>query len=158
MIRQILGGMLGTLALFACGCAGEEALTPLEGPLRGQLAVDIRDQADVEIRGEGPALDVDVTVKLSKGFGLVKDGAALMAPGRVEAFPEAGMTLYTARFEAPAIEGGSGPCGAQPVSLALSLHMREGTRASGSLAAYCGAGTYSGEPARILRLSGDLKR
>jgi hypothetical protein len=148
MIRRAL---IAGLAL-ACGCT-DDAI-PNSGPLKGDLSVDIRDQAEVEIRGQGPALEA--TVKLSKGFGLAPDGAALTGKGREEAFPEAAMTLYTARFDAPPSDGG--PCGGSPVSLALSLHMRKGSRASGSLTAYCGAGVFHGEPARVLRLAGDLKR
>jgi hypothetical protein len=153
MIRRAL---LIALAALTYGCSTEEAPIPATGPLKGQLSVDIRELADVEVRGSGPA--IDVTIKLSKGFGVAPEGTSLTGAGRVEAFSEAGMTLYTARFDAPAVPGGAGRCGAEAVSLALSLHQREGARVSGSLAAYCGAGVFSGTPARILRLAGDLAR
>jgi len=150
MIRRAL---IAGLAL-ACGCTDDPVPNLTKNPLRGELAVDIRDTAEVEIRGEGPLLEA--MVKLSKGHGLAPEGAALTGKGREEAFPEASMTLYTARFDAPPAAGG--PCGSAPVSLALSLHIRQGSRAAGSLTAYCGAGVFHGEPARVLRLSGDLKR
>jgi len=149
MRRALIAGLA-----LVCGCTDDPVPSAAKGPLQGQLAVDIRDQAEVEIRGEGTALEA--TVKLSKGYGLAPEGAALTGKGREEAFPEAAMTLYTARFEAPKAAGG--PCGSSPVSLALSLHMRQGSRAAGSLTAYCSAGMFYGEPARVLRLSGDLKR
>jgi hypothetical protein len=147
MRRALIAGLA-----LACGCTDDPIVT--QNPLRGELAVDIRDSAEVEIRGEGPLLEA--TVKLSKGYGLAPEGAALTGKGREEVFPEASMTLYTARFDAPPAAGG--PCGSAPVSLALSLHRRQGSRAAGSLTAYCGAGVFHGEPARVLRLSGDLKR
>ena len=148
MRRALIAGLA-----LACGCT-DDPLTPASGPLRGELSLDIRDRAEIEIRGSGPSLEV--MAKLSKGFGLVPEGAALTGKGREEAFPEAAMTLYTARFDAPPAPGGA--CGDSPVSLALSLHMRQGARAAGSLTADCGAGEFHGEPARVLRLAGDLKR
>lgn len=150
MIRRAL---LALMAL-AGGCADDPLLDPKGGPLRGELSVDIRERAEIEIKGSGAELSV--SAKLSKGYGVAPAGVTLAGAGREELFPEAQMTLYTARFEAP--PDSSGPCGASPVSLALSLHMRQGARASGSLTAFCGAGVYSGDPARILRLAGDLKR
>jgi hypothetical protein len=84
-------------------------------------------------------------------------GEALSAPGRVEAFPEADATLYTARFGAPADP--AGPCGDRPVSLALSLHRAGGNdHLGGALTAYCGEGAWHGTPARVLRLAGDIAR
>jgi hypothetical protein len=143
------------MASAALGCAAEEAPNPVSGPLHGDLASDIREQASVEIREKGA--EIDVSIKLSKGYGVAPPGAVLDGQGRAEPFPEAGMTLYTARFDAPA--DSSGPCGADPVSLALSLERRgDGARVSGSLAAYCGKGVFHGEPARIVRLSGNLAR
>lgn len=148
--------LFATLAL-ASGCTDDPIPDIADkGPLRGDLAVDIRDTAAVEISGEGPMLEV--MVKFSNGYGLVPEGAAISGKGREEAFPEASMTLYTARFDAMPAPAGGGPCGSSPVSLALSLSMRQGSHAAGSLTAYCGAGVFYGEPARILRLSGDLKR
>ena len=127
MMRRAL---LAALAL-ACGCTDDPLLDPKGGPLRGELSVDIRERAEIEIQGSGAELSV--SAKLSKGFGVAPEGAALTGAGREELFPEAKMTLYTARFEAP--PAASGPCGSSPVSLALSLHMRQGARASGSLTA-----------------------
>ncbi|MCK6588908.1 MAG: hypothetical protein HUU21_23690 [Polyangiaceae bacterium] len=149
MRRALIAGLA-----LACGCTDDPIVDLGKGPLRGELEVDIRDRADVEIRGEGAELEA--MVKLSKGYGLLPEGAMLVGKGREEAFPEAKMTLYTARFDAPPAEGG--PCKSLPVSLALSISMREGPRAAGSLTAYCGAGVFYGEPARVLRLSGNLVR
>jgi hypothetical protein len=117
--------------------------------------VDIREVASVTLRDEGGA--VQASIKLTKGYGVLPAGAEFSGAGFVEAFPEAGVSLYTARFDAPADP--SGPCGSEPVSLALSLHRRgDAPRTSGALAAYCGKGVWHGTPARMLRLAGDMKR
>ena len=97
MRRALIAGLA-----LACGCT-DDPLTPASGPLRGELSLDIRDRAEIEIRGSGPSLEV--MAKLSRGFGLVPEGAALTGKGREEAFPEAAMTLYTARFDAPPAPG-----------------------------------------------------
>ncbi len=133
----------------ACG-KDEQVATP---QVAGTLALDIRDTLDVVVKGEGP--DIEVTLTPSKGHGVAADGATLTGAGRIEAFPEAGGELMTARLDAAAVAGG--PCKDQPVSLALSLYRREkNAHVGGSLTAYCGAGTFQGVPARLLRLSGDL--
>jgi len=92
---------------------------------------------------------------LSQGFGVAPAESALSGSGRIESITEAGATLYTARLSAPAQP--AGPCGAQPVSLALSLH-RQGANATvhGGLTAYCGAEQWHGVPPRVLRLAGEL--
>jgi hypothetical protein len=148
---------LGIAALAALALTGCYADDPPPAPLpkrvtSGDLSVDIRETAHLKLTTQGT--DLKATVTLTKGFGVAPvseiDGA-----GSVEAFPEAEMTLYTARFDAPADP--SGPCGAQPVSLALSLHRRgKDAHVGGSLAAYCGQGVWHGVPVRMLRLAGDL--
>lgn len=153
-LAKAIAGLLG-VACVAAGCGEEEAPPAANGPLRGELSVDIREVASVTLRDEGGA--VQASIKLTKGYGVLPAGAELSGAGFVEAFPEAGVSLYTARFDAPADP--SGPCGAEPVSLALSLHRRgDAPRTSGSLAAYCGKGVWHGTPARMLRLAGDMKR
>ena len=96
-----------------------------------------------------------VTVTSAAGFGLMPEGQALTADGFVERIPETGDTLYTARLAGPA--NAEGPCGSEPVSLALSLH-RPGNNATvlGGISAYCGDNTWYGVPARVLRLAGPL--
>lgn len=150
--RQLLcAALLGAL----CGCTENQGTQPPLGPLQGTLAVDIRDQAAVEITGNDPQ-KLMISVTLTKGFGVAPEGQKLQAEGRAELFPEARMTLYTARFAANTVSDGR--CGGEPISLALSLHQRETARVSGSLSAYCGAGVYTGEPTKILRLSGEMRR
>jgi len=142
-------------ALTLAGCFTDDPLPAVARPqvLRGELACDIRETAKVVVTLSGP--DAEVAVTLTKGYGVAPVGSTLVAEGHVEAFPEAGMELFTTRFDAPADAGG--PCGAQPVSLALSLHRRgKDAHVGGSLTAYCGKGVWHGVPARLLRLSGDL--
>lgn len=146
--------VLGSLAsLTSAGCYIDDPLPPVERPVvvEGDLAVDIRSSAHVTLSLTGDELGA--TIAMDKGFGVAPAG--LEGKGTVERFPEARTVLYAARFDAPAdLEG---PCGAEPVSLALALHRRgDNTRVGGSLTAYCGAATWYGVPAKVLRLSGDL--
>jgi hypothetical protein len=147
--------VLATAALLTLsGCGPDDrGVPPPPAPIQGDLAVEIRDTAHVVLTG--PGLDIQAALTLSKGYGLAPAGAEITGMGHVEAFPEADATLYTARIDAP--PDPSGPCGAQPISLALSLHRRgKGAHVGGALTAYCGQGTWHGIPARVLRLSGDL--
>ncbi|APR78801.1 Hypothetical protein A7982_04148 [Minicystis rosea] len=150
---------LATLA----GCHSNESMssststttttTPDKTVLKGDLDLDIRHKAHVELTvTEG---ETSVAVSLSQGHGVLAAETPITGTARIEAFPEAALTLYTARLDAPAEP--SGPCGAQPISLALSLSRRGNNRhVGGSLTAYCGAGTWHGAPARLLRLAGDM--
>ena len=142
------------LPMLLLGCADEQ--DGFSSGLKGTLEMEIRDTAAVEIAVRGSHGDSTVRLTLSEGYGLAPAGSTLEAPGRIEAFPEANATLYTARLSAPAQS--EGPCGAEPISLALSLHRPgDGPTVLGGLAAYCGDQTWQGRPQRILRLSGALQ-
>jgi len=145
MRRWLLLASLG--AVLAC----EDSEAPSPETESFELDVDIRENAQVRVEKRGESLEVRLTI--SRGFGVAEDGATLRGSGRLERFPEADVTLYTAKLSAPAVS--AGPCGSEPVSLALALH-RRGTakRVSGSLTPYCGKDVWSGVPARNpLRLS-----
>lgn len=90
----------------------------------------------------------------SRGFGLV--GGALAGVGRIDAYPEAEATMYTATFEGPPVP--DGPCGEAPISLALALHHdHDADVIAGGLTGYCGAATFWGVPAiEPLRISGRM--
>jgi len=151
-MKKLLLAAIAALALAGCYVDDPPAPPPPKRVMGGDLSVDIRETAHVVLTVAGS--DLKASVKLSRGYGVAPAGA-LEGAGSVEAFPEAEMTLYTARFDAPADPGG--PCGAEPVSLALSLHRRgDDAHVGGSLAAYCGQGVWHGVPARMLRLAGDL--
>jgi len=142
-----------SLALAAC--ATDE---PREKErFAGTLDVEVTRQADVSIEMlPGGVARVKLTLK-EAGHGVADADAVLAADGRVESFAEAGLTLVTAQFAGAA--KGDGPCGASPISLALSLARRDGsTRFAGALTAYCGEGVTHGTPARVLRLAGALPR
>jgi len=138
------------LALGLVACESSDAGVADE-TIRAKLDLDIRDRADLVLERRGERLDVAVT--LGKGFGLVTDGTRLSGHGRVEAFPEADLSLYTARFSLAPHAGG--PCKDEPISLALSLERRgRNERLAGSLTPYCGKDVWSGIPARSpLRLA-----
>jgi hypothetical protein len=149
MIRQ----MMCVLALTSTvGCADNDTKT--KGPLEGTLQIEVLDTVDVLIDPIGDEA-MKVTVTSRAGFGLVPENTPLTADGYIEAMPETGDTLYTAKLSAPA--NPDGPCGDEPVSLALSLH-RQGSNPAvlGGMSAYCGADTWYGVPARVLRLAGPL--
>ena len=122
----------------------------------GTLDLEIRHDAVVHI-ADG-ADGIEVTITLSQGHGLVADGATLRGAGRIDRYPEADATLYTARFSAPAISGEGAECDREPVSLALSLHTdADNAVVEGALTPYCGADRSYGIPAREpLRLRGSF--
>ncbi len=141
----------GTCALvFALGiglvaCSSSSAEAPPDEKLSLSLDLDIRDHVDLRIERRGDALAV--SAKLSKGFGVLPENTTLRGQGRLERFPEADLRLYTARFALAPVAGG--PCGQEPVSLALSLQRRgDAPRFSGSLTPYCGKDRWAGIPAR----------
>src|SRR5205823_795735 len=117
--RDAAGVAMKARALPLLLAASAACSSPAVTSYRGTLAIDIRDQLAVTVapRGDGAA-DVALTFQ-GAGLGLFDAAAPLVAAGRVEPFPEAGLVLYTGRFRAAPAPGG--PCGAQPVSLALSL-------------------------------------
>jgi hypothetical protein len=137
---------LAACLVLACACACEdfEEKSPLS-ELHATLDLDIRDKAVVDLAINRD--DIDAKIRLTKGFGVAPENSTLEGIGHVERFPEANLTLYTARFTT---KGASdGPCADDFVSLALALHQRGNEpRLSGSLTAYCGAYTWHGIPAR----------
>jgi hypothetical protein len=141
--------VLFLVALAACNSDSRAPSTIL-----GTLQIEVLDQADVQIEpASGDTMTLTLTSQAS--FGLLPAGQALRAEGFAERMPETGDTLYTAKLAAPAVTGG--PCGDEPVSLALSLHRQTGNDAVlGGISAYCGADTWYGVPVRVLRLAGPL--
>lgn len=119
----------------------------------GRLDLDIRWSADVVIQVTGKDLTAKVTLNDEREVAVA--GVAFDGAGKVHAFPETDAVLYTARLASPPLTGGR--CGSDPASLALTLFRRGGNdHVSGGIAVYCGANTYSGIPARMLRLAGVL--
>ena len=121
--------------------------------MAGRLDLDIRWSADVVIRVV--ERDLTATVTLSDARAVAGAGVALQGVGNVHDFPEADAVLYAAKLASPPLADGR--CGAEPSSLSLTLFRRGGNdRVAGAIAVYCGANTYSGIPARMLRLAGVL--
>lgn len=142
------------LTLVLAACSSDKAPTPQSESAEGDLSVDIRGGAHVRI-AETAAKDgtVDVALSLARGEGVADPGAPLAAQGRIERFPEAGVRLYTARFNVPARAGS--PCGDKAMTLALALTRRlDNARVSGALTTYCEGSVDRGTPARIFRLAG----
>ena len=165
MGRAALGALCAGLLATATGCGksshgvddGVHPAATLQG-WAGQLDVDVRAQADVSI--SAPSVDgvVDIVIQLplKDAAGLVPDGK-LATRGVIERFPETQSVLTTAKIALPAVA--DGPCAAQPISLALTLHRRgDDARFAGGLMAYCGANHFYGVPAKMLRLTGTLEK
>ena len=146
-------------ALLAAGCADEPVAPPAAGePVilgwSGDLDAEIKAVAHVSLRRDGGALHVELGFAQLETKQLFDASVSFTADGRVVSLPETGSELFTATFSAA--PSPPGPCGAEPVALALSLHRRAPNhRFGGSLAAYCGA-EARGVPVRIFRLSGSL--
>lgn len=169
--RAVLMALM-VIAIFAAGCDDDDGhggaatatpaatstptavptATPTPIELSARLDLDIRWSADVALRLSGDDLTVHVTPSDSRD--VLAPGVMLEGTGRVERFPESEALLYTATL--PSAAFAPGRCGAESMSLALSLFRRGSNQhVSGSLAVYCGT-TPSGDPARMLRLAGAL--
>jgi hypothetical protein len=96
---------------------------------------------------------LNVALIPQQGFDVLSAGAALLGSGETRLFPEANARMIALLLNGPSVPGGK--CGDQPISYAVSL---TATLANpymvGALTAYCGANTYTGEPARVMRLAG----
>jgi hypothetical protein len=136
-------------------CKGDDAVPPNPNHLEGELAMELRDRIGVVIDIDPTAATLHAKLTPNASYDVLPSGTTLEVDGRLMKLPEAGSTLYTAKLDLPPVP--AGPCGSDPISAALSLH-RQGNNATvmGSLAIYCGASTWHGIPARMLRLAGDL--
>ncbi len=124
------------------------------GPKTSTLAIDIRGSIDVTMQITGDTLTVDLVGRDMDFAGFFSAEEKLHAVGRVEKFPESNLTLYTGLISLPARP--ASPCGAQPMSIALSLSQRgTNTRVAGGLTVYC-ADRAIGVPKRVFRISGSL--
>jgi hypothetical protein len=128
--------------------AGPEPMVVFEAT----LALETKRVVQIVLTQTGDDLQASVTP--SEGFGVAAAGDALTGPARIDTFPEAGATIYTARLGGPAVADGR--CGDAPVSLALALHLdADATFIAGGLTPYCGADTWFGVPViEPLRISG----
>ena len=149
---------LGLLTLAACGDDTVPApARPAVTSYQGALSLELRGTADVTLTQTGSdTIDVGLAMRDVNTRGLFDAATPLAGPGRREAFPETESELYTALFALAPSSAAESPCGAAPVTLALSLHRRApNLRVGGSLSAYCGE-QARGVPAWIFRLSGTL--
>jgi hypothetical protein len=149
-------GLLLLAPFVAFACADSTTINPVRPTYKGTLAVDIRGTVDVTLSPSDQGTDVTLA-SWHEGYALFDPTKPLTAKGRTEIFAESpGWEVYTAKFATVPPNGGA--CGTQPVSIAMSLARRDGNaRVQGSLTAYCGI-SYSGVPARVLRLTGDAGR
>jgi hypothetical protein len=141
-----------TTTASADDTAGTTAGPEPEIVFDADLDLEAKRSIHVVITQTGDTLEATVTP--SEGFGVAPAGEPLGGPARIDAFPEAGATMYAARLSGPVIEGGR--CGDQPVSLALALHLdTDAGFIAGGLTPYCGADTWFGvPPIEPLRISG----
>jgi len=91
------------------------------------------------------------------GFDVVGAGVTLYGTGRLTQLPEAYSRMAVLKLQGPVVAGGK--CGDLSVSYSLVLTARQDNGyVVGSLTAYCGVDTYTGHPARVMRLSGLQER
>lgn len=142
------------LALLpACGSNEVEGDKPLVERYTMCFDLDIEDHGTLFLEIDGKAIEATLTVE--EGNNLIAGNTPLEGPGKRYTFPEVRNLLYTARFQGAPVPGG--PCGDDPVSLAMSLSAKDlNAHFVGGLTAYCGEETYRGKPARIMRIAGDL--
>ncbi len=154
-MTRVVTLILSTVLCSACDDDSKEVRHDRETVLETVLDLEISEQAALSLARDGRR--VVATLEVSRGFGVVPDGTVLSGIGRVDAYPEAHATIYTARFVTEALPGG--PCGAARVSSALSLHRRRDTDVvAGGLTSYCGSDVFHGIPAsEPLRLSGRVR-
>lgn len=90
-------------------------------------------------------------------FDVVAAGVTLSGAGRLVQFPEAYTRMIILKLQGPIVTGGK--CGDATLSYSLALTGRQDNGyVVGALTAYCGAETYSGRPARVMRLTGLQER
>ncbi|HPM75540.1 MAG TPA: hypothetical protein PK961_00515 [bacterium] len=88
-----------------------------------------------------------------QSFDVITADVPLEGAGKMIRFPEALGRMIVLKFQGPAVSGGK--CGDLPVSYSLALTAKEDNGyLVGGLTAYCGANTFYGRPARVMRLSG----
>lgn len=117
--------------------------------LDGTFDLEVRDRIDVEVVQAGA--DVAITIDASEALGVLPT-SPIEGVGRVDAYPEAAATVYTATFAVPAVA--DGPCGDSPITLGLALYATTGSDdvapsvvVAGGITAYCGEDVTSGVPA-----------
>ncbi|HPQ70131.1 MAG TPA: hypothetical protein PKW95_13470 [bacterium] len=88
-----------------------------------------------------------------QSFDVITADVPLEGAGKMIRFPEALGRMIVLKFQGPAVSGGR--CGDLPMSYSMALTAKEDNGyLVGGLTAYCGAETYYGRPARVMRLSG----
>ena len=137
------------LAPLVLAC-NKDKIAP-KGPehAEGTIAIELRANAQLTLQEKADDA-LAVSMKLDQPFDVFDPSATIVADGRIERFPEAGLRMYTAQFQSPPRAGS--PCGDKPASVALALTRRlENARVSGALTVYCEA-----KPVKVLRLAGEL--
>jgi hypothetical protein len=136
--------------------SADSTTTGSEPELVLELDLELETLEDVHVELTRIGDEHSATVVLSRGYGVAPDGDAVSGPARIDALPEAGATIYGARLAGPDVPGG--PCGDEPVSLALALHHDDdGNFIAGGLTPYCGADVFYGvPPIEPLRISGRM--
>ena len=156
--RNIVLGVVALAAVglgaFSFGCKDTESASPSGWKL--SMDLDIRSQAVVEMQPGSRKDRPIMSVQLPSEAGVIDTASPLRAEGRLDSYPEAHLTVYTAKFAAKGRHGG--PCGEGDVSVALSLaNRKDNPYMAGSLTAYCGTRKWYGVPVRVWRLSGTFE-
>jgi len=130
----------------------DDTAPPQVGKFRFDFSFEVDFEATLQMR---QYLDDSVQGRFTAtdGFDVIAAGTVLEGEGRLIHFPEAFGRMVVIKFQGPAVPGGK--CGEQSMSYSLTLTAKEDNGYMvGGLTAYCGADTYFGKPARVLRISG----
>jgi hypothetical protein len=125
-------------------------------PLVGQyeFALKLEVDFDATLRTKVFADEtLEAVLTPASSFDVLTAGTALRGTGKVLHFPESGWNIVTLKLDGAAVPGGK--CGNQAMSYSVSLTVKDGNAYHvGGLTAYCGANTFTGRSARVMRLSG----
>ena len=120
---------------------------------RADLEVELHDNAGLLI-SQADDGSLQGFMAFGTGNDLTPAGPlTIQGTGKLMDFPEAETKGFMIKFNGPAIA--SGPCGNDPVSLAMMLLRRANNGwAGGSLTARCGQDNFSGKALRVMKLAG----
>jgi hypothetical protein len=161
---RIFFTLLACLSLAACSHQEDSTSSSpaTAGCVPGQSFTHFRLPFELDYRNTGTLSfsmtcdDLQGTLLLDTDHEFLQANVSYPGTGKRYDFPESGNVLYA--FEVPVPGTDFAACPGKPLTLSLSLSSKAGSkRLSGAGAIYCGSGTATSKPLRVLRLSGQLE-
>ncbi len=132
--------------------ADDDSAPPYVQKYQFALAIEVQFQATLKL-AQNPNGNLTAAFIPQQGFDVLLAGTTLLGSGQLWSIPEANGRMVMLRLNGPAAP--NGPCGNNPISYAVSLTAKASNAYMvGGLTAYCGANTFTGSPARVMRLAG----